>query len=112
MAREEKDRDIQRAKPDKKYIVIVVDMEQVSPVPKQMQVIFFMYRNSPVTTLAYMISDHEGYCYRWDEGKSIRGTNETGSCLKHFLNELVSSEVNEVALWADSCGGQNRSQLI
>ena len=42
----------------------------------------------------------------------MRGTNEIGSCLKHFLNEIVSNEVNEVVLWSDSCGGQNRSQFI
>ena len=102
-----------KAKSDDKYLAIIVDMEQVSQCPKgNASEFFYVSKLSCYNFSIYDLGSQEGYCYRWDERKSMRGTNETGSCLKHFFNKVVSNKVIEVSLWSDSCGGQNRSQFL
>lgn len=46
--------------------------------------------------------------YLWSENVASRGAQEVGSCLLYHLERLPPT-VNEVILYSDSCGGQNRN---
>lgn len=37
---------------------------------------------------------------------------EVGSCLLKYLGTHISDDVEELILWSDSCGGQNRNIKI
>lgn len=53
--------------------------------------------------------DEKGYMYMWSENVASRGANEIVSCLiKHMKNYLPESTEN-IILYSDSCGGQNRN---
>lgn len=41
----------------------------------------------------------------------IQGWQEIGSCLIHFINEVLSETVTVIA-YSDSCGGQNKNKNI
>lgn len=54
-------------------------------------------------------SSGKGYFYVWVEYESGRGTQEVGSCLKRYIEDYLKTGTTHLILWADSCGGQNRS---
>lgn len=41
-----------------------------------------------------------------------KNTPSPTDCLYDFLNKLASKGVNEVNLWSDNCGGQNRNRIV
>lgn len=41
-----------------------------------------------------------------------KGAQEVGSCLLKYLGTHISDDVEELILWSDSCGGQNRNIKI
>lgn len=47
----------------------------------------------------------------WHEGEAERGPNEVGSALYKYLMNLPDT-VEEVTLWSDTCGGQNKNSII
>ena len=111
MAREEKIKDKLRAEKDNTFCAIIGDLEAVTSCPKSESADF--YYASKISCYNYSIynlGNKDGYCYRWNELKAKQGKNEIGSCLIHFLNEVVPCDVKEVFIWADTCGGQNRNQ--
>lgn len=54
-------------------------------------------------------SSNKAYFYVWLENEAGKGAQEIGSCLIKHINEKVDSDVKELILWSDSCGGQNRN---
>ena len=111
MAREEKDRNKERAASDKTFVAIICDLEQVSSCPKATaQQFFYVSKVSCYNYSVYDLGTKDGTCYRWDETKSKRGASEMGSGLHHYLTQVIPKDVREVAVWADTCGGQNRNQ--
>lgn len=54
--------------------------------------------------------NEKGYMYMWSENVASRGANEIGSCLmKHMKDNLALQNAEEIILYSDSCGGQNRN---
>ena len=54
---------------------------------------------------------NEGHCLTWPEIEGKRGSNEISSCLYSWLKQLPQ-EIEEVSLFSDTCGGQNRNQQM
>ncbi|VEN43467.1 unnamed protein product [Callosobruchus maculatus] len=52
------------------------------------------------------------YAFIWREGVAGRGAQEVGSCLKKFIDQHLKNGVEDLILWSDSCGGQNRNIKI
>ncbi|KAG5881027.1 hypothetical protein JTB14_018049 [Gonioctena quinquepunctata] len=50
------------------------------------------------------------YCFTWKEGVTGRGSQEVGSCVKKYVD--LSPDIQELILWSDSFGGQNRNIKI
>lgn len=51
------------------------------------------------------------FCEVWVEGTAGRGSQEVGSALKKYILENCLN-IEELILWSDSCGGQNRNIKI
>lgn len=49
------------------------------------------------------------YFYVWPEYVASKGTQEVGSCLKHFTNNFLKNTAEQWIINADTAGGQNRS---
>ena len=113
MAREEKERDKKRAEKDRTFAAIIGDLEQVSPCPKATaQEFFYVSKVSCYNYSIYNLGTKDGTCYRWDESKSNRGANEIASALRHHLTKILTNDITEVVIWADTCGGQNRNKFL
>ena len=52
-----------------------------------------------------------GFYYCWSEVEGNRGSNEIGTCMHKWLEQLPSA-IKEVFLFSDTCGGQNRNQNV
>lgn len=50
-----------------------------------------------------------GYMYVWNESIASRGGQGIASCLINHLKNYVPSLADNVILYSDSCGGQNRN---
>ena len=113
MAREEKERDKLRAENDQRFVAINGDMQQVSPCPKgNASEFFYVSKISCYNYSIYNLGTKDGYCYRWDESIAKRGADEIASCVHHFLFKEISKDVEEVVIWSDTCGGQNRNPFL
>ena len=50
--------------------------------------------------------------FTWIEGEAGHGPQEFGSCLRKYIENNITNEVENIILWSDSCGGQNRNTKI
>ena len=53
----------------------------------------------------------KGTCFVWSEVDGKKGSAEIGSIIIKYLKSL-RPEIRHVALFCDSCGGQNRNQFV
>ena len=110
LARKEKDADKARAKSDPTFGAYIVDLEQVSPCPKgNSGAFFYKTKISCYNFTIYDLETGEGYLYRWDQTRSLRGADEMASARLHFYTSVIPKTITEVVEYEDSCGGQNRN---
>jgi len=62
-------------------------------------------------TIYEQAEPHDAHCYLWSEVDGRRGSNKIGTCLLQYLQNLPN-HVQEVSMFSDTCGGQNRNQNI
>lgn len=61
---------------------------------------------------------NEAHCYLWDESKARRGAQEIGSCVLHYVQNLVEKAhsdgvpIQQLNLYSDRCSGQNLNYVI
>ena len=102
--------DKERAKDDPKFAALIIDMEAVQSCPKAKSGEFhYLSKISWYNLSCYHLKDDTKVCFMWNSTMGCRGSNEVGSCILHILRKLPK-ETEEVAIWADTCGGQNRNK--
>lgn len=102
--------DFLRAKEDKNFECLTFDLQKTLPLPRIPTNIVFYKRQLWVYNAGiHSGKDDKGYCYVWVEGVAGRGSQEIGSCLIKHIKTHLSPDVHHLALWCDSCGGQNRN---
>lgn len=47
--------------------------------------------------------------YIWDESIASRGAQEVTSCLLYHLKHFIPSDTEQIKLYSDACGGQNKN---
>jgi hypothetical protein len=52
------------------------------------------------------------YCFMWHENVAGRGANQVASCLYKFINEFIVDPVKKITFYSDTCGGQNKNNII
>ena len=109
--RSSKNADKERAKDaDSKFAALIIDMEAVQNCPKARSgEFYYLSKISCYNLSCYHLKDDTKVCFMWDSTMGCRGSNEVGSCILHILRKLPK-ETEEVAIWADTCGGQNRNK--
>lgn len=109
-ARKEKEKD----KNNENILAITFDLQQVLTCPKLSMGSCYYKRKLNVYNLTfYELQSKDGYCYTWHEGECSRGGNEIASCIvKHLKKIDAEGKYQEVVLYSDTCGGQNRNRIV
>lgn len=109
-ARQKMNEDMLKAKDTDWLECLTFDLEKTLPLPRLPTGILFYKRQLWLYNLGvHSGSNNTGYFYIWLENEAGRGAQEIGSCLFKHIMEKVPSNVRELILWSDSCGGQNRN---
>lgn len=58
-----------------------------------------------------MITD-KADMYVWDETVASRGTQEIGTCLIHYITNILPPSITKTIAYSVSCGGQNKNKNI
>lgn len=103
-------KDLTLAKTNDSIETLTFDLEKTHCLPRlPTNIVYYKRQLNLYNQGIHCGSSGKGYFYIWLEHEAGRGTQEVGSCLKKFIIEHLKSGVTHLILWADSCGGQNRS---
>jgi hypothetical protein len=92
---------------------ICFDLQKTFTLPKSPTNVFYYTRNLNVFNLGVHDGKTDaGYFHVWVENEGGRGAREIGSCLMKFLGSYLEEKAEEIILWSDSCGGQNRNYIL
>lgn len=102
--------DMKKAVVDPELETLSEDMQKILAAPKMPTSIVYYKRQLNLYNLGIHVgSTGEGIFNVWLENEASKGTQEVGSCLKKYIEEQIADTVKNLIIWADSCGGQNRS---
>ncbi|KAK3911487.1 Auxin-responsive protein IAA9 [Frankliniella fusca] len=108
----QKKKDKQTAKLDETTETVAFDLQQCLPTPNIPSSIVFYLRQLWVYNLTiHIMSDDKSIHNMWHEGQGGRGANQVGSALYRYIINLPDN-IENLILWSDTCGGQNKNALI
>ncbi|XP_041357087.1 uncharacterized protein LOC121374176 [Gigantopelta aegis] len=91
-------------------ITAAFDLQQVMISPKLNVGSAYYLRKLNVYNLTIMeLQTLQGFCYTWHEAECKRGSNEIATSLLKWLKLKDEQGYQQVILYSDSCGGQNRN---
>jgi len=92
---------------------VTFDLQSVLQVPSSDASLMYYKRKLCCYNLTIYEQAHpnDAYCYLWSKIDGTRGSNEIGTCLFKYLQELPES-IEELSMFCDTCGGQNRNQNV
>ena len=97
---------------DGSYRSINFDLQSVLYTPcSAVGPLFYKRKLAVYNFTIYEQITHEGFCFLWNETIAKRGSDEVGSCLKKYLDQLPPS-VKHLSMYSDNCYGQNRNSFI
>ena len=100
--------DLEESQRNPEVETLTFDLQKTHPLPKIPTNIAYYKRQLNLYNLGIHVgSSGQGIFNVWLEHEGGRGTQEIGSCLLKYTKHAVESK--HLRLWADSCGGQNRS---
>ncbi|CAG9822849.1 unnamed protein product [Phaedon cochleariae] len=102
--------DLKLAKTDPAIETLTFDLEKTHSLPRlPTSIVYYKRQLNLFNQGIHCGSSGKGFFYVWLEYEASRGTQEVGSCLRKFISEHLKTTATRLILWADSCGGQNRS---
>ena len=111
--RDQMKHDFETGKNEDRVQGICYDLEKVFTLPKAPSNVFYYTRNLNVYNLGIHDGRRDkGFFYVWVENEAGRGAREIASCLTKFLGTHLQDKAEELILWSDSCGGQNRNYIM
>ncbi|KAJ2950557.1 hypothetical protein O0L34_g8802 [Tuta absoluta] len=111
---DEKQNDKKRANEEENFVSATFDLQAVLQIPSGLVGELYYSRKICVYNLCVYEAalPNDAYYLAWSEINGKRGSCEIGTVLYHYLSKCVPVQVDEVCLYSDTCGGQNRNQFI
>lgn len=102
--------DLKLAQTDPAIETLTFDLEKTLNLPRlPTSIVYYKRQLNLFNQGIHCGSSGKGFFYIWLEYEAGRGTQEVGSSLRKFILEHLKATATKLILWADSCGGQNRS---
>lgn len=113
-ARGAKEEDIERASQSSgKLVVLTVDVQAVQGVPAtNASCLYFKTKLNLHNYTVYNECSKEVMCYVWPETSGGLSASIFTTCLINFLNTIKTDVLEEIAIWSDGCGAQNRNAVL
>jgi len=95
------------------YVVASFDLQSTLQIPCSDVSLMYYSRKLNMSNLTVYEVDppQNGYCFRGTEINGKSDSSEIGFCLLKWIQTLPT-EVTNITLFSDSCGGQNRNHNI
>lgn len=104
--------EIAKERPDKS-LSICFDMQQIQPLPKTSIQEAYYLRQIGLYNLCFVDMDGKSPTfYSWTENQARKGATEVGSALINHLTSMDFTNITNLRLFADGCGGQNKNSHI
>ncbi|ESO90767.1 hypothetical protein LOTGIDRAFT_163649 [Lottia gigantea] len=102
-----------RATKDSNFISASFDLHSVLQLPNTNASLLYYSRKLSLYNLCIYdaAKPNDAFCYCWNEVQAGRRSNEIGTAIYKWLSDLPSN-IREVSLFSDTCGGQNRNQNV
>lgn len=109
----EKQRDKERAEKETNFTSASFDLQAILQIPSGDVGLLYYCRKLTIYNLTIYESafPNEAFCYAWTEVNGKKGSSEIGSIILKYLNG-IPDHIEEVSLFSDTCGGQNRNQYV
>jgi hypothetical protein len=114
-AREEKDKDKENAKKaTDKVLMVIVDVQAVQTIPKlEASCLYFKTRLNLHNYTVYNIGTQEVVYYVWPETSAGLTASVFASCLLDYLDQITETpSLEQIIMWSDGCGAQNRNVTL
>lgn len=111
-AKHQKQVDTEECMHDPSKLVLAFDLQQCLPTPHlQTSVVSYKRQLWVYNLTIHNCKNGTSVHHMWHEGEAERGSNEVGSALYKYIMDLPA-EVEELTLYSDTCGGQNKNSVI
>ncbi|KAK6184510.1 hypothetical protein SNE40_006975 [Patella caerulea] len=112
-AREEKQRDRDRALQDKSLIVLTLDLQSLLMCPKlEASALYYKTKLGCHNYTIFNVASKDVKCYFWHESEGDLSANSFASCLSDYLESVIDESIKEVIVYSDGCSYQNRNVII
>ena len=109
-ARLEKSDDKQRSLENDTIKVLTMDLQSVLICPALMaSSSYFRTKLTCHNFTTYNLSNRDVMCYLWHEGEVGLSANTFASCIVDQIGDMIQDKTEEIILYSDGCGYQNRN---
>lgn len=102
-----------KAKSDPTFEAICIDYMKNLPCPNlTTNDVYYRRQLSLYLFNIHVLSTNEAYFYAYNETVSKKGANDVCSLLYHFATQFLDPKVRNLAIFLDSCAGQNKNFTV
>lgn len=104
-------KELSKSRPD--VMGIAFNYMQNLPLPLlPVQEVFYLRKLWFYVFNVYDIKNDKAYFYTYPEGEGNKGPNDVCSMVLDFVTHHIPEEVQELHVFSDACGGQNRNHAL
>ncbi|KAK6177541.1 hypothetical protein SNE40_015624 [Patella caerulea] len=112
-ARNEKVRDKERAIENSKIKVSTMDLQSVLICPSiQASAVYYKTKLACHNFTTHNLATRDVHCYFWHEGEGGLSSHNFATCIQHYIETLIEPGIEEIILFSDGCGYQNRNVSV
>lgn len=102
-----------KTKKDTTIEAITMDFQKNLPLPNiSTNDIYYRRQLSFYSFNVHILSDQRSFFYTYNETVAKKGSEEVCSMLYHFTTNFLSSSVQHLIIFCDSCAGQNKNYTV
>ena len=102
-----------KATTNNQFAALAFDFQKNLYVPnKTTNDVYYKWQLSCYSFNIHVLSSREAHFYCYDETVAKKGSDDVASMLYHFFMNELSETVKDIALFCDSCSGQNKNWTV